>query len=325
MPLIGEAGEQAGTASLEVSSSDEQVVVRADRKRSVPDAVLAGLGDRLIVEAVFELQSDHEGFGGLSGLWIAPDGTSMITVSDIGQRWQARLHHDDTGRLIDIDGFTVADLPRRPEEGERSRWIDSEELSSDGQDGLIVAYEGQHRLQRWQLDDLDAIPESIVLPKGLGKPSNSGIEALTNLADGRLFAVAERVGAWGGEGLMGWVIDGETADDLVYLQGPNMSPTGADRLEDIVYIVERAFSLLGGFRTRIVSLQSDLIEPGARLETKELAAFRWGDFGENFEAIVARRGPDGRIFLYLLTDDNFSFFQETLLVQLSFSTRAATD
>jgi hypothetical protein len=48
-----------------------------------------------------------------------------------------------------------------------------------------------------------------------------------------------------------------------------------------------------------------------------LAIFRWGDFGQNFEAIAARRAPDGRLLLYLLSDDNFSMLQQTLLLQLS--------
>ncbi len=323
--LLPDAPGRADTAA-QAASPGLQVDVSAERLTRLPGEVVKALGDRLVVEAAFSLTSAHGGFGGLSGIWIAPDGGHMIAVSDIGQRWQARLHHDDDGRLIDLDGWSVADLPRLPEEDGGSRWIDSEALTGDGQGGLIVAYEGRHRLRRWQLDSLGATPERMMLPSGLGGPSNSGIEALSTLAGGRLFAVAERVGAWGGEGLMGWVIDGETADDLVYIQGQNLAPTGADRLGNMVYVVERGFSLLGGFRTRIVSLSADAIQPGARLESRELAAaFRWGDFGENFEAIAARRGADGRILLYLLSDDNFSFLQDTLLVQLSLSTRDAID
>lgn len=301
------------------------VFVRAERRVEVPRSVLDALGDGIEVEAVFALESEHDAFGGLSGLWLNPDGTRMVAVSDIGQRWQAALRHDDVGRLIGLDSWSVADLASRPEDGDGSRWIDSEALSGDDQGGLVVAYEGHHRLRRWAFDDLDAIPESVVLPNGLGGPSNSGIEALSTLENGQLFAIAERVGAWGGEGLMGWVIDGETANDLIYISGPDLAPTGAGRFEDTVYIVERSFSLLDGFRTRLVALPSDAIRPGARLEGTELAAFRWGRFGENFEGIAARRGPDGRVFLYLLADDNFSFLQETLLVQLSLSASDVTN
>ncbi|MGI9507147.1 MAG: esterase-like activity of phytase family protein [Geminicoccaceae bacterium] len=305
--------------------ASQAVVVSAERYGDVPKAVRDALGDRLTVEAVFDLTSDHPLFGGLSGLWVAPGGDHLITISDNGQRWEAHLRHGDDGRLAGLEDWTVADLPRRPEDGEGGDWQDAESLSGDGLDGLIVAYEGEHRLRRWPLDDLMSVPEDVTLPDGLGGPSNSGIEALSTLPGGRLFAVGERVGAWGGEGLMGWVIEAEGADDLVYIQGPGFAPTGADRLDDQVYVVERSFSLFGGFRSRIVTFPADAARPGARVEGTELAAFRWGDLGENFEGISARRGPDGRILLYLLADDNFSFFQDTLLVQLSLSPESLTD
>ena len=35
---------------------------------------------------------------------------------------------------------------------------------------------------------------------------------------------------------------------------------------------------------------------------------------DNFEGIVARRMPDGRIRLYLVSDDNFSKSQRTLMM-----------
>lgn len=326
MPLIpGGEGPGQGSKTARASSQDERVVVGANFIPDPPMGVLESLGDGLIVEAVYALTSDHSSFGGLSGLWISDDGATMITVSDIGQRWQASLLHDPAGRLTGIENWSVADLPLGEGAWDSSEWLDSEALSGDGMDGLVVSYEGEHRLSRWPLADLDAQPEHVQLPDDLGGPSNSGIEALSTLEGGRLFAVAERVGAYGGEGLMGWVIEGRSREGFVYIPGPGFAPTGAGRLEDTVYVAERSFSLFGGFRTRIVSLPTDAIRPGARLEGAELAAFRWGNFGENFEGIVARRGPDGRIFLYLIADDNFSFFQETLLVQLSLTTSEVVD
>lgn len=309
----------------DAAASNEPVSVKAVLQAQVPEDVLKAFGNDVIVEAVFSLQSPEKTFGGLSGLWIAPDGSQMIAVSDIGQRWQAELHHDDTGRLIDLDGWSVADLTPRPEDEEGRGWNDAESLADLGAEGLVVAYEGQHRLRRWRFDDLNAVPESVVLPKGLGGPSNSGLEALSALGDHRLFAVAEHVGAWGGEGLMGWLIDGKVAEDLVYIPGPGFAPTGADQLDDEIYVVERSFSLFGGFRSRIVTVPIDAIRPGARIEGRELTAFRWGDIGENFEGIVAKKGPDDRILLYLLADDNFSFFQNTLLVQLSLPPKGVAD
>ncbi len=307
----------AENGTSEVEGEAQRIIVDATPYDRVPEGILRALGDHLAIEAAFTLRSVHHSFGGLSGLWIDDAGAHAVMVSDVGQRWQAKLSHDENGRLIGLEDWTVADLKRLPDEDWGNRWFDSESLSGDGLGHLIVAYEGNHRLRRWPTDDLDRIPEPLPLPEGLGAASNSGIEALASLPEGRLFALAERVGAWGGEGLMGWVIDGEHTGDLVYVPAPGFAPTGAGRLDDRIYVVERRFSLLGGFRNRIVSLPVGDVRPGAKLEGKELAAFQWGRLGENFEAIAARRGSDGRIRLYLLADDNFSFLQETLLVQLS--------
>jgi hypothetical protein len=307
---------KSSTSEINGEAGPQRVVVDARPYERVPESVLIALGDRLRIEAAFTLESAHSSFGGLSGLWIDDAGVSAVMVSDVGQRWQATLLHDEDGRLTGLKDWSVADLKRRPDENWGSRWFDSESLSGDGLGHLIVGYEGNHRLRRWPIGDLDRIPEPVTLPEGLGAASNSGIEALSSLPGGRLLAIAERVGAWGGDGLMGWVIDGEHARDLVYVPAVGLAPTGAGRLDDKIYVVERGFSLLGGFQSRIVSLSVEAIRPGAKLEGEELAAFRWGRLGENFEAIAARRGPDDRIRLYLLADDNFSFLQRTLLIQM---------
>ncbi len=299
------------------AAGPEPIIVEATPYGRVPGGVLGAFGDRLTIDAAFTLRSSHPSFGGLSGLWIDDAADVAIMVNDGGQRLRARLLHDEAGRLIGFEDWSVTSLNRSPGDGLGPEWSDSESLSGDGQGHLIVAYEGMHRLRRWSIDDLDGIPEPLVLPEGLGGASNSGIEALSSLPGGRLFAIAERVGAWGGEGLMGWVIDGDRADDLIYVPAAGFAPAGAGRLDDHIYVVERSFSLLGGFRNRIATLSTNDVRPGAKLWGQELAAFQWGLLGENFEGIAARRGADGAAKLYLLTDDNFSFLQKTLLIQIS--------
>ncbi|MGI9436482.1 MAG: esterase-like activity of phytase family protein, partial [Geminicoccaceae bacterium] len=242
----------------------------------------------------------------------------MIAVSDQGHLFNANLVHDAQGVLTGIDDrWSRMDIPRRPDDPHDVRAFDAEALTADGAGGLVIAYEGHHRLRRLLLDDLHRIPARLPLPDGLGGPSNSGMETLATLEGGRLLAIAERVGAWGGVGLSAWLVDDERAHYLVYVPEPNFVPTGGDRLDDRLFVLERQFSMLGGFRNRIAAVSTADIKPDAHLEGETLAIFRWGDFGQNFEAIAARRAPDGRLLLYLLSDDNFSMLQQTLLLQLS--------
>ena len=95
-------------------------------------------------------------------------------------------------------------------------------------------------------------------------------------------------------------------------------PTGADWLDDTIYLLERRFSLLdGGFASRLVALDLEQIRQGGPLAGHVLAQLGRPAISENFEGIAARRGADGRTLLYLVSDDNFLVLQRTLLLQFS--------
>jgi hypothetical protein len=261
----------------------------------------------------FALGAGDPRFGGLSGIWLAPDGSRMIATSDRGTLWQARLVHDAGGRLTgfaDWQAFEPGRIPGDPADA------DAEALAADGAGGLVIAYEGAHRLRRFALAELSAPPVALPALPGLERPSNVGVEALTALPDGALLALAEGTLAANGD-LAAWLVAVERALPLSYAANEGFVPTGADRLDDTIFLVERRFSLLGGLATRIVTLPLVQIHPGARLEPRPLAVLRPPLVAENFEAIGARRAPDGRVLLYLLADDNFTPLLRTLMLQLS--------
>lgn len=300
----------------------EPVIVQAKPRENPKKTGLEQ--SELTVEAAFVLRSPHRHFGGLSGLWLSDDAKRLVSVGDSGWIWQARLHHDDHGRLIDLDDWSAANLADQQGNLGTAPSYDAEALAADGGQDLVVAYEGQHRFRRLSFPELQDLPHPLPVPPGLGRPSNSGIEALTGLGDGRFLVMAEGVGARGGIGLAAWLIDHDRIDGLTYRPSPNYAPTGADRLGSMVYIVERRFSLLGGFQSQVLSVPVEQLVAGDIFEGQVLARFRYGDLGENFEAIAARQAPDGRTLIYLLSDDNFSVFQQTTLLQLSRSVSEKT-
>jgi hypothetical protein len=264
-------------------------------------------------EAGFVLGAADPRFGGLSGLWLAPDGNRLIAVSDHGTLWLADLEQAADGRLTGLASWQAVEPGAAPGD---PAGRDAESLASGGADGLVIAYEGEHRLRRLALADLTAPATPLPTPPGLGPPSNTGIEALTRLEDGALLALSEGAFTPAGD-LEGWRIEGGQALPLTYAVSRGFVPTGADRLDDTIYVVERSFSLLGGFASRIMTLPAAAVRPGARLVGRLLAELREPLVGENFEGIAARRGPDGRVLLYLVSDDNFFALQRTLLLQFS--------
>jgi hypothetical protein len=271
--------------------------------------------DALRFEAGFALGGADPRFGGLSGLWLAPDGHEIVMASDYGTIWRATLEHEND-RLIGFAGWQVAELG--PVAGDADGRIDAEALADDAAGGLVVAVEGALPLRRIARDD-PASAEPLPAADDLGEASdgNAGIEALATLADGRLLALSEGVFAAPGE-LEAWLIEDGHVTPLRYLVSDGFVPTGADRLDDTIYIVERRFSLLdGGFASRIVALDVGQIRQGGPLRGHPLAHLGRPAISENFEGIGVRHGADGRTLIYLVADDNFLPLQRTLLLQFS--------
>jgi hypothetical protein len=287
-------------------------VVRAERITlgDAPGAA-AQLGP-LRLEAAFVLGSSDPRFGGLSGLWLAPDGATMLAMSDRGTLWRARLEHHADGGLAgfrDWQALNPGGAPGDPSER------DAESLAGDGAGGLVIAYEGAHRLRRLPFDALTGAARPLPALPGLERPGNAGVEALALLPDGALLALAEGRHDARGD-LVAWRVTPEVAVPLAYAASEGFVPTGADALDGTVYVVERRFSLLGGFASRILRFPARDATPGARLVPQTLAVLREPLVAENFEAIAARRAPDGGVLLYLAADDNFTPLERTLILQL---------
>jgi hypothetical protein len=263
--------------------------------------------------AGFVLASADARFGGLSGLWIARDGKRLIAVSDRGTLWLAEPVHAEDGTLIGLAGWRAVEpgaLPGDP----TGRGRDAEALAATGSD-LVIAYEGAHRLRRVPLTAPDGRAAGLATPPGLSRPHNQGLEALVALDDGALLAIAEDVRTSTGD-LAAWLIEGDRIASLAYAPAAGFVPTGADRLDDTIYVLERRLSL-SGLLARVVVLDVAEIMPGARLVGRELGVIGPPAISENFEGIAARRAPDGGVLLYLLADDNFLALLRSLILQFS--------
>jgi hypothetical protein len=274
---------------------------------------------RLEFQAGFVLGSGDPRFGGLSGLWLAPDGERLIAASDRGILWAAELAHAEDGTLLGFDAWRAiepATAPGDPTDGER----DAEALAEVGKD-LVIAYEGAHRLRRVPLGAPDAAAAALPTPPDLVEPHNRGIEALVGLDDGALLAIAEGVRGPSGDRAAWLIQDGRIAA-LSYALAAGFAPTGADRLDDTIYVLERRLSL-AGLLARVVALDAGAIRPGARLAGRELAVLGPPALSDNFEGIAVRRGPDGGVLLYLLADDNFMALMRSVLLQFAVSPQRA--
>jgi hypothetical protein len=264
---------------------------------------------RLELLAGFVLSGGDPRFGGLSGLWVAPDGGRLIALSDRGTLWLAETEHATDGRLAGFAARQALEPGAAPGDPPES---DAESLAVTGDD-LVIGYEGAHRLRRVPLAAPSSAAAALSTPPQLSEPHNVGIEALVGLEGGALLAISEGVRMPSGD-RAAWLIEGDRVALLSYVPAAGFAPTGADRLDDTVYVLERGLSL-GGLLARVVMLDAAQVRPGARLVGRELALLHPPAISENFEGLAVRRTPDGRVLIYLLSDDNFTAFLRTLFLQ----------
>lgn len=271
--------------------------------------------DRLHFQSGFALSAPDERFGGFSGLWLSDDAATMIAASDGGFLWELALEHDADGRLVGVRPVRVV-VPAGLD-GDPTFRLDQNvealaEVSSPDQ--LVLAYEGTHRVRGFPMGDLEAVPTAWPRPQALEERSNHGIEGLASLGDGRLVALIEG----GTKGENGWILDRtDGARAFAYAPAFGFEPTGAARHGEHLWILERRFSWVGGFQSRIARVPLADIREGARIEGEEIAHLRPPLTTENLEAIAVRQDAAGRTVLYLLSDDNFNVLQRTLLLQFT--------
>jgi hypothetical protein len=82
-------------------------------------------------------------------------------------------------------------------------------------------------------------------------------------------------------------------------------------------VLERRFSWARGLAIRIRSVPLAMIKPGALVDGTELITADMGQQIDNMEALSVHRDSGGALVLTLISDDNFSPLQRTLLLQFT--------
>lgn len=266
-----------------------------------------------------QLTSSNRRFGGFSGLGMSSDGQRMVSISDRGTSYSANLEYDAAGNLSGVtmhDLGTLADLDGTPVAGKR--WSDAEAMSPGVEGEIIVAFERAHRL--WRYDAGATIPRVLRPPDELSNMSpNDGIEALTLLNDGRLLAITE--GAPDEPASVAWVSRPGGWDVLTYITGDGFRSTGAATMANgDVLVLERYYTPRAGVRIRIKRIDGNKILAGGEISGDLVADMAPPMNIDNFEGIETRRNNQGRTFVYLISDDNFSDDQRTFLMMFELST-----
>ena len=82
-------------------------------------------------------------------------------------------------------------------------------------------------------------------------------------------------------------------------------------------ILERKFSWLSGLGIRIRRIPLESVAPGAVIDGPSIFEADLGNEVDNMEGIDAHVTAEGETVLTMVSDDNFSMIQRTLLLQFT--------
>jgi hypothetical protein len=270
------------------------------------------------------LTSAHGEFGGLSSLRMSADGARAVAITDKGNWLRARMVYRD-GRpaaVADAEMAPMLGADGRPITGRRN-WYDSEALADDG-GTLYVALERVHEILRFDYgrDGLRARGRPVAVPPGLKSlPSNRGIECLVAPAKGQplagtLIAVSERALDAAGN-ILGFLIGpGGGTFTVKRTDEFDISDCAVTPRGDLL-ILDRRFSWTRGLAIRIRRIPLAQVAPRALVDGPDIFSADMSQQIDNFEGMAVHRAADGTLVLTLISDDNFSPLQHTMLLQFA--------
>lgn len=295
----------AGAATVELSP------IQLDKR----DPERTDFGQLKLLSA-FELRSGDARFGGLSGLAIGTD-HRLYAVSDHGFWLSARMHLNPAGRLLDLTNWQIEPLLSTDGLPIRRRLIDAEALAREPDGSFLVGFEDPQRIWRYRAppETFSSPAEPVVIPREIMKaPKNGGLEALSSLPGGQIFAIAEDFENRD-RTLKAWLLSHGQSAQLSYQPAVNFAVSDATALKNgDVLVLERRYSPPLFFSVRLTRVRAQHIRPGAALRGEELLRLEGGVRTENFEG-VATIEKDAGTLIFLISDDNYLPLQRTLLLQ----------
>jgi hypothetical protein len=271
-----------------------------------------------------ELTSPYPQFGGISAIRVGADGSGFLAVSDKGRWLRGRIVYDGerpTG-IADAEMAPVLGPDGKPLAARG--WYDTESIAIDG--GTIwLGIERVNQIVRFDYGrfGLLARGQPIAIPPGISKlPNNKGLECLVfagkaSALAGTLIAISER-GLDTDGNIKGFLIGGPGAGDFTVrrIGDFDVSDCAVTPAGDLL-LLERSFSRLRGVGMRIRRVPLGEIKPGATIDGPELVTADMGYQIDNMEGLSVHRAENGDVVLTLISDDNFAFYQRTLLLQFT--------
>lgn len=270
------------------------------------------------------LTSKNAAFGGISSLHMEPDGAHFLAVTDRGSWLRGRIVYQD-GRPAGVADAELA--PILGPDGTplaAQKWFDAESLTE--RDGLFyVGIERVNQIVRFDIrrHGLKARGAPLPVPPDFSTLTfNKSLECLAAPANGMAHAgeliVVTEESLDGAGNLRAFVLKGSNATRFSVKRSDDFAVSDCTILPpgDLL-LLERRFSVARGVAMRIRRVPLAAIQEGAIVDGSPLIEADLAYQVDNMEGISVHRNAQGEMVLTLVSDDNFSPIQRSLLLQFT--------
>ena len=270
------------------------------------------------------LASNNPAFGGISSLHVEPDGSRFVAATDRGSWLRARIIYRD-GRPAGVADAELAPILGADGKPLAARgWFDAESLTEhDG--ALYIGFERVEQIVRfdYRRDGLQARGRAIDVPPDFKTFTyNKSLECLAipprgSPLAGQLIAVTEhsldssgnlRSFVLGDQDVMRFSV--KRIDDFD-VSDCTVLPPG-----DLL-LLERRISMATGIAIRIRRIPLASIKAGAVVDGRVMIEADLAYQIDNMEGIGVHRDAHGETIITLVSDDNFSVIERSLLLQFA--------
>ncbi|WP_417687688.1 esterase-like activity of phytase family protein [Roseibium sp.] len=271
-----------------------------------------------------ELLSTNRDVGGLSALLSLEAGGEILAVTDNGLWFAASVEQNDDGVPTGIADARLAPLLDTKGKPLRDGWRHDTEALAIDRDSILVSAEQYNGIFRfpWPLvTGTERMIEELEVSEDIKSLRGSkGLEAMAiapagSPLAGTLLAIAER-GAEGDVNIPGFLLKDGRQDTFTVVRSDRYDVTDAAFLSrgDLL-ILERRFNLRDLVGMRLRRFKAENITPGAMLTGDVLMEADYGYQIDNMEGVAIHEGQNGETILTLLSDNNRSILQRTLLLR----------
>ncbi|MEO0543527.1 MAG: esterase-like activity of phytase family protein [Pseudomonadota bacterium] len=272
-----------------------------------------------------EMVSRQSHFGAISGIEFK-DGMAWL-VTDTGFWINAKLERDEAGNPTAISAATFGEITGFDGTRYAEKWqVDAEGIAIDDDGQIVISFERDHRLSRYQWGNgqLAYVSEERPPVPLYELRQNRGFEGIAIAPAGfihprAIVGIAEKSLDKAGN-IMGFVdpTGRDDAYEFSLLRTENYDVTDISFLPtgDLL-VLERRFNLVQGISMRLRRVSGSALTERATVDGEMLLEADMSHQIDNMEGLSITPINDDQVRLTLVSDDNKSLLQRNLLLEFS--------